>query len=165
MAGRPPEEFVKINVDASFDIDSGSGGTGAIIRDHFGGFISGGRWSVQHVDEAATAEAHGLRNGLLLAGMVGCNKIMVESDCMEVVQIMQDDGNSLGPAAAIYEECSFLCRNFARVIFKHCPREANRAAHVLAKFNEVEHVIWHDDPPICVRHVIADDVSIMPNLI
>ena len=80
---------------------------------------------------------------------------------MEVVQVMQNDGNSLGVAAAIYEECSFLCRNFARVSFNHCPREANRAVHVLAKFNEVEYVVWHGDPPVFVRPVLANDVTIL----
>ena len=74
---------------------------------------------------------------------------------------MQTGGNSFGAATAIYKECSFLYRNFSRVSFSHCPREANRAAYVLAKFNEVANEVWHGDPPICVRSVIADDVTIM----
>ena len=135
----------------------------AIIRDHSGMFISCGRWTLNHVEDAATAEAHAIRNGLLLAGSVGCNRIMVESDCMEVVETMQNNGNSLRAAATIYEECSFLCRNFSRVSFSHSPREANRAAHILAKFFKVDHEIWHADPPTCVRSVITDDVTIVPN--
>jgi hypothetical protein len=54
----------------------------------------------------------GLRDGLLLAGQVGCNRLEVNSNCIEVIEIMNDGGNSLGPAAAIYEECNFLGRNF-----------------------------------------------------
>lgn len=46
---------------------------------------------------------------------------------MEVVEIMQGGGNSLGPAAAIYEECSFLASNFISILFYHRPREANVA--------------------------------------
>ena len=65
--------------------------------------------------------------------------------------------------AVIYEECSFLCRNFSRVSFSHSPREANRAAHILAKFFKVDHEIWHADPPNCVCSVITDDVTIVPN--
>ena len=56
---------------------------------------------------------------------------------MEVTEIMQNGGNSLGPAAAIYEECSFLARNFISIIFSHCPREANMAADLLARNSEV----------------------------
>ena len=83
---KPQDDLVKLNIDAAFDIDSGTDGTGAILRDHHGTFISAGRWKLQHVDDAYTAEAHGLRNGLLLANMAGCNKVLVESDCMEVIQ-------------------------------------------------------------------------------
>ena len=104
-----------------------------------------------------------MRYATVLAGEIGCNKLIVEFDCLEVVEIMQNGGNSLGAAAAIYEECTFLCRGFARVSFAHCPREANMAAHELAKFNEVNHGVWHGDPPICIRAVKANDVTFIPN--
>jgi hypothetical protein len=67
---------------------------------------------------------------------------------MEVIEVMNEGGNYLGPAAAIYEECSFLCRNFSQIVFYHCPREANMAAHVLASHDEGPlSIVWHDDPP------------------
>ena len=113
------------------------------------------------MEDAATAEALAVRNGLLLAGDVGCNKVIVESDCVDVVETMQNGGNSLGPAAAIYEECTFFCRNFARVRFGHCPREANMAAHELAKFYEGNQAVWHGDPTCCIRAAIANDVTIV----
>ena len=34
-------------------------------------------------------------------GNVGCNMILVKSDCMEVVEVMKNGGNSLGVAVAI----------------------------------------------------------------
>ena len=108
---KPPEGTIKLNVDASFDIASGTGATGAILRDHSGLFVAASCSNIPFVEEAATAEARGLRDGLLLASETGCNKICVEGDCMEVIEIIQNGGNSLGPAAAIYEECSFLARN------------------------------------------------------
>ena len=157
---KPPEDIVKLNVDAAFNIISGSGGTGMVIRDHLGSLISCGRRRLQ-VEDAATAEASALRDGLLLAGEVGCNKLLVESDCMEVVEIMQNGGNSLGAAAAIYEECSFLCRSFSRVSFAHCPREANKAAHVLASLAEGSSSdVWHEEPPDFLVSTLADDVTI-----
>ena len=48
---KPTEDLVKLNVDAAFDINSGAGGTCVIIRDHFGSFVSGGRWSLQFVED------------------------------------------------------------------------------------------------------------------
>ena len=78
--------------------------------------------------------------------------------------MMKDGGNSLGPAAAIYEECTFLSRNFTEVIFSHCPRESNMAAHVLASRSEGnQSIVWLDDPPDFLMHVLANDVSVIRN--
>jgi ribonuclease HI len=159
---KPPESKVKLNVDASFDPISGLGGTGAIIRDSHGSFIAGCNRSLPHIADAPTAEAMALRDGLLLAGQIGCNKLIVESDCMEVVQTMQEGGFSRGAAAAIFEECGFLCRSFASVIFCHCAREANEAAHTLAARAEgLDSLVWHEDPPDFLLSVITMDVTIV----
>jgi hypothetical protein len=56
----------------------------------------------------------------------------VTLDCSKVIGLMNNGGNSFGPATAIYEEWSLLSRNFFKVIFSHCPREANVGAYVLA---------------------------------
>lgn len=71
------------------------------------------------VEDAATAEARGLKDGLILANNVGYNKLEIEADCLEVIEIMNSGGNSLGPAASIYEECYFICRNFISISFHH----------------------------------------------
>jgi hypothetical protein len=42
---------------------------------------------------------------------------------MEFVEMMLNGGNSVGSAAAICEECSFLARNFTHVsfVYYYCP--------------------------------------------
>lgn len=77
------------------------------------------------VVDAGMAEALALRDGFLLADQARCSKMIVNSDCWEVIAKMKDGGNSLG-AAAVYEECSFLARGFTRVIFYHSARGSNR---------------------------------------
>uniref|UniRef100_A0A0A9BCZ9 RNase H type-1 domain-containing protein n=1 Tax=Arundo donax TaxID=35708 RepID=A0A0A9BCZ9_ARUDO len=126
---KPHEGYVKLNVDAAFSIDKGSG---AIIRDDQGMFLASSCRGVEYVTDAQTAEDLALRDGLILAGQIGCMKIMVESDCMEVVEIMREGGDTRNVTAAIYEDCTFLCRGFSHVSFNHCPREANKVDHVLA---------------------------------
>jgi hypothetical protein len=36
---------------------------------------------------------------------VGCSKLIVNSDCMEVIDTMLDGANSIGAAEALYKEC------------------------------------------------------------
>jgi ribonuclease HI len=161
---KPKEDFVKLNVDAGFCADSGSGSTGAVLRDDMGFFLAASYCGMLFISNQSTAEARALRDGLLLAGQLGCNRIEVNSDCMDVVEVMNEGGNSLGPAAAIYEECSFLCRYFSQIVFYHCPREANMAAHVLASHAEGPlSIVWHDDPPDFLVNVLAHDVSVISN--
>ena len=73
---RPPEGIIKLNVDAGFEMDSGSGSTGAILRDDMGNFLAASSGDIPFVVDAATAEARALRNGLLLANDMGCNNFM-----------------------------------------------------------------------------------------
>jgi ribonuclease HI len=132
---KPKEDFVKLNVDASFDLDSGTGSTGAILRDDKGLFLAASCFGIPYVSDMSTAEARALRDGLILAGQIGCNRIEVNSDCLDMIEMMRNGGNSFGPVATIYE-CSTLCRNFIIVQFFHCPREANVAADCLARHSE-----------------------------
>ena len=142
-------------------MDSGSGSTGAILRDHMGHFLAASCEDIPFVEDAATAEARALRNGLLLANDMGCNKLYVEADCMEVIDVMQNGGNFLGHAAAIYEECTFLARNFSFIVFNHCPREANMAADVLARNSESSRtIVWKSEPPGFLVDVLSNDVSL-----
>lgn len=54
---KPLEGNLKINVDAAFDEDSGTGATGAIIRDALGACVAASMCFLPHVIDAPTAEA------------------------------------------------------------------------------------------------------------
>jgi hypothetical protein len=105
---KPADEFVKLNIDAAFSVENYTenytGATGAVIRDDGGMFIAGSSRGIPHVADAAMAEAIALRDGLLLVGQLGCNRIKVNSDCLEVVDTMKNGGNSISVAASVFEE-------------------------------------------------------------
>ncbi|KAE8813045.1 hypothetical protein D1007_09808 [Hordeum vulgare] len=157
----PGAGLYKLNVDACFNIDSGTGSSGVVIRDDKGTFMAALCSDIPFADDAVSAEARGLCDGLILANELGLEKLVVESDCIEVVDTMLDSGNSLGPAAAIYEECSFLAHNFSFIQFQFCPREANMAAHILARYAEPTKTIkWFEEPPGFLVDVLANDVTL-----
>jgi hypothetical protein len=54
---KPREEFVKLNVDAGFNADQGSGSTGAIIRDEKGYFVAASYCGNPFVQDIGTTEA------------------------------------------------------------------------------------------------------------
>ena len=60
-----------INVDASFDSDTGSGSTGVVIRDATAECVGASCCHLPHVTDAAMAEAYALRDGLQLDQQIG----------------------------------------------------------------------------------------------
>jgi ribonuclease HI len=158
---KPKEGHVKLNVDAGFSQDSQSGASGAVIRDDNGRFIAASCCGIEHVNDATMAEARALRDGLVLAGQLGCSRLEVNSDCLDVIITMQEGGSSAGTAAALYEECTFLARGFTSVSFSHCPRESNKVAHKLAASAEgFQSVVWIEDPPDFIVGQLAIDVNL-----
>jgi ribonuclease HI len=158
---KPPEEYVMINIDASYNEGEGCGSTGAIIRDCTGGMIAATNTYIAHLVDAQMAEAYALKEGLMLAQHVGANRLIIQSDCMEVVEIMRAGGFTANSAAAIYDECDTVWGGFQEISIEHVRREDNQVAHELARraMNSRMNCIWDDDPPAFILSFLANDVT------
>ena len=130
---KPQEEKLMVNVDGAFDTGTGSGSTRVIIRDEKGQWIAAAHSFLPHVIDAPMAEANALKEGLMLAQHIGCNRFIIQTDCMLVVETMNDGGFSATAATAIYDDCIILWSGFDSISIEHCNREANRVAHELAR--------------------------------
>jgi hypothetical protein len=86
---KPLEGKLLINVDVSFRPENGSGSTDAVIRNSSGSFIAASHSYFEHVVDAPSAELMAVKDGLLLARHIGCNRIIIQSDCLEMVETMQ----------------------------------------------------------------------------
>jgi ribonuclease HI len=84
---------VKLNVDASFHVDSRVGAVGAILRDSHGRFLAASTKYVPYVGSVAEAEAIAMKEGLWLANRKGCNALLAESDSLETIEALSGPGN------------------------------------------------------------------------
>lgn len=159
---KPREGYISLNIDAAFDEDNGCGSTGAIIRDGFRGMIAASNTFIPYLVDAPMAEAFALKEVLMLAQHIGGNRLIVQSDCLEVVQIMENGGFTANSAAAIYDECSIVWNGFQEISIEHLSREANNVAHALARQAIISRTncIWDDDPPSFIVQLLSDDVTI-----
>jgi hypothetical protein len=105
---KPSEGKLLLNVDASYKSDRGTSSTGAIIRDSSGSFIAAGSCFMEHVVDASMAEVIALKEGLLMAQHIGCSQLMIQSDFLEAVETMRQDGFSATASAPVYDECNQL---------------------------------------------------------
>jgi hypothetical protein len=78
-----------------------------ILRDDHGFFIARGNCTILFVEDATTAEAMALRDGLIMVQAIGCSNMVINSDCVEVVDVMKNGGHTQGPAVAIYMKIAF----------------------------------------------------------
>jgi ribonuclease HI len=150
---RPGHRQVKVNVDGSFHIDSHTGAIGAILRDHEGRFIAA---STTYI------EAMAIREGLALAVRLGCNNVQAESDLMETIEACTGAEAWWGESSAVFADCVDLMTLIGEVQFLYCPREANGAAHELARacFNDKISCNWVDEAPSSILSKLIEDVTI-----
>ncbi|XBH73727.1 hypothetical protein VPH35_100793 [Triticum aestivum] len=120
--------------------------------------------NVEWCADVLTVEALTLRFGLFLAQKAGCNRLVVNSDNMEVIEIMENGGHWAGAAAAAFDYCYFIACDFPLVRFEHCNREANKVAHEIARLAKFP--VTTDLFEEAVRdivHLLIDDVTIISN--
>ncbi|XBI08694.1 hypothetical protein VPH35_136388 [Triticum aestivum] len=109
-------------------------------------------------------EGLALKFGLTLAQRAGCNGIIINSDNLEVIETMQDVGQSAGAAAAIFEDCFHYACDFVMTRFEHCNREANKVAHELARlarFSLTSH--YFEEPLNEIVIILTNNVTVISN--
>ena len=154
---KPLHNFVKINVDASFNADDLRGAS-------HGTFLAASNSILEFVHDVMTAEVYALKQGLLLAQSLGCTRVICCSDNLDVVQAMQEGGYSQGISAAILDNCYHLATRFLKIEFEHNYREANMVAHELARLaRESDQHTWLDEPPGFIIPFLVKDVTVVMN--
>ncbi|KAF7058880.1 hypothetical protein CFC21_065854 [Triticum aestivum] len=110
------------------------------------------------------AEALTLKFSLTLTQRAGCNRIIINSDNLEVIETMQDGGQSAGAAASIFDDCFHYACDFVITKFEHCYGEANKVAHELvrlARFSLTSD--YFEEPQNEIVVILTNDVTIISN--
>lgn len=104
-----------------------------MLRNSRGEAIAGASELIYHVLNAQTSETLALLRGLKLLSEIGCTKVTVESDCLELIEARSGKIEILGPNVAILADFFHIAHEILGICFKHCPSEANGLAHFLAR--------------------------------
>jgi hypothetical protein len=87
---KPLEGNLMVNVDATFDEDSGKGATSVVIRDSTGGCIAAMQTFLPHEVDAPMAEAYASRDGLTLTQQIDVQNFTVQTNCIQVVETIKN---------------------------------------------------------------------------
>ncbi|KAL5550019.1 hypothetical protein UlMin_000195 [Ulmus minor] len=131
---KPPDrgKFL-INVDTTTDIKSGTLGLGIIIRNSVGDvlYTRAIHWPLPILVEAA--EAMAIKWGIITALEAGLVGFSVASDCVSIVNALNNMTRNFSECGIILDEILnlFSCSYFSGLFFM--PRCANRATHNIAR--------------------------------
>jgi hypothetical protein len=118
---RPPElGWVKVNADASFQSDGKVGATACVVRDHRGAFwVAQARWYVWGLD-ACTMEAIACRDALVLAKQHGVQRVILETDCLDLVNLWRKKESQRSVIDPILKQIEDLSLAFHEFSFFLC---------------------------------------------
>ena len=145
---RPPTGWCKLNTDGASLGNPGKAGGGGVIRDCEGRWMRGFARSIGFTT-SIMAEFWALRDGLLLAGQIGVQNLVIELDAKVVVELFQSMSSSNAFYSSLLADCRSLLGRFQHYKVQHAFREVNRVADALAKLGCVmqDHFVILNSPP------------------
>jgi hypothetical protein len=162
---KPHQEFMKINVDASFIEEEKRGGWGFVARNEAGEIECAGAGKIVVVSSPFQAEAIACLHALKCVAEQGIMTIELETDCLNLKNALRSDEWDAAPKGMLIGEINFFLRSpFNSAIPLFAPRSCNAVAHRLAQFGvELQNgssTCWLENFPAFVTDLVASDVSL-----
>jgi hypothetical protein len=146
---RPPDErCIKINTDAGLAFEERKGGAGGVVRD-LTGFIAAWSKPLPGITDPMIVEAMALREGVIFAKLRGYSRVVVEVDCLEIVNLWDSRAVSRAVIAPILQDIAGLSSSFSSFVVQHVIRSSNTVAHICAKYACTLELtsVWMEHPP------------------
>ncbi|RYR09735.1 hypothetical protein Ahy_B05g078136 [Arachis hypogaea] len=153
----PPNDWLKVNVDATFKKESGNGTISAVVRDKEGKVLLGFTGKIQ-ANSSIIAEAMAIRQALIIVNNLQLGKTLIESDNQRLVQAIKSK-SSIGRAWAIIQDIQILLEALPEKGLTWTPRNGNLLAHAVAKAAEAETLSpnWSLQPPTEICNIIQKE--------
>ncbi|KAL5812922.1 hypothetical protein ACOSQ3_027872 [Xanthoceras sorbifolium] len=135
-------------------------GLGAIARNSSDDVIMSGIDFISGLLDPAIAEAKAIFFGLSLAVDRGLLDLVIESDCAQVIKLLNDNTVVRSDIGLVLNDIREILRlSSPRFSFVHIRRSGNLVAHSLAKLavSKVDCCVWVNDFPPCVGSLIEVD--------
>uniref|UniRef100_A0A803P2K3 Reverse transcriptase domain-containing protein n=1 Tax=Cannabis sativa TaxID=3483 RepID=A0A803P2K3_CANSA len=150
---------LKMNVDAAVDQARKIMGVGAIVRDHFGYVIAAMSKPVQGSFRSDEMEAKALYHSLNWALQLQLKLTHIDTDALRVSMAINSPSMNLSSFNDLIVDVNCLLSFFSGVTVSHVRRNANHAAHGLAKYalELDEDVCWMGEVLNPIFSIVVND--------
>lgn len=129
----PSEGRLKLNVDASVVPGMPSFSLGLLIRDTRGTFIQAKTMRIAGSYSVMEAEVRGILEALVWLQELDLQNVDIEYDCLVAVNALRHGVEYVTEAGHILDECKAVLSNRLDLAVSFVKRQANKAAHLLAR--------------------------------
>ncbi|XP_042942901.1 uncharacterized protein LOC122277084 [Carya illinoinensis] len=156
---KPPAGKLKLNWDAAINASVGVIGMGGLVRDCQGRVLGSVRANRKLKLSPLDAEAYALLVASQFCKDSGLSELVLEGDSMQVVLKMKNSVRDWSQASLILEEAKSILNSFTSWKIEHTKRDANMAAHLLAKdaLNVVDDIFDLESIPDCIKSAVLSD--------
>lgn len=135
----PQDEFVKINVDGTYNSESGASGWGCIARAPDGDNLFATAGPLRNLSEPLHAESCALLKAIELSERFGMGKVILETDCINLKQAVCSNESDRAVLGTLFREAKYrLSLGFIEYRVEFAPRNCNTLVHVLASLGARE---------------------------
>ncbi|XP_042973002.1 uncharacterized protein LOC122304804 [Carya illinoinensis] len=122
----PPTGFCKINVDAALFFDLRKVGVGAVVSDERGNMLMAVNKVEHELNEPESVETLAMLRGLQFILHLEISKVVLESDCLLMVEALSTNTTLLSTQGNILQEIWDLLRLFDEHKVQHVVRSENK---------------------------------------
>ena len=155
----PPFNQLKLNVDAAVDVKKMKLGVGAVVRNHRGEVLASLSKPVQGCFRSDEMEAKAIFHSLIWTIQHHMPIAIVETDALRVSNALASSSRDISCFSDLIDDIRCLLSSFPGVTIVHTRRQANQAAHGLAKYalELDEDVSWMGEIPYPIFSIIVND--------
>jgi len=148
-----PPGWLKANWDAALDIGNNRMGVGIMVRDDAGSVKVAHAKSFPYINDPKVAEAIGAWQVMSLCYDRGWTSIILEGDAGNVVGALRRNAPCWKSYGQLIEATQRRITEIGQAQIQHVRREANNAAHLLAKHAVVNSIdfIWQGECPLPIQ--------------
>jgi hypothetical protein len=108
------------------------GGAGGVVRSHLA-FLAAWSKTLPGISDPFIAELMAFQEGVISARLRGYSHVIIQVDCLELVNLWNSRDNNRSIAAPILEELGDIVLDFASFSVIHVGRTLNHPAHLCAR--------------------------------